>query len=81
MRGQALVALGVVAMWCVTAPAWVAAKAIDYVATIDVRPAEPGQDVAVLSAMCLKISTGMDGVRPTESLVSRGCWYLTVSMW
>lgn len=46
MRGKALVALGVAVTCGVAAPAWVAAKATDYVATIDVRPAEPGQDAS-----------------------------------
>ena len=45
MRGNVLVALGVAAIGGLAAPAWVAAKATDYVATIDVRPAMPGQEV------------------------------------
>jgi hypothetical protein len=44
MRGKVLITLGVAALCWVTVPTWVAAKAIEYVATIDVRPAEPGQD-------------------------------------
>src|SRR5918999_201144 len=46
MRGKALVALGVAVTCGVVVPASVAAKATDYVATIDVHPAEPGQDAS-----------------------------------
>jgi hypothetical protein len=44
MRGKALIALGVAVTCCGAAPTGVAAKATGYVATIDVRPAGPGQD-------------------------------------
>lgn len=45
MKGKVLIACGVAALACAVAPALVAAKATDYIATIDVRPAEPGQEV------------------------------------
>src|SRR5262245_58321473 len=46
MRGKALVALGVAVTCWGTAPAWGCAKATGCVATIDVRPAGPGQDAS-----------------------------------
>jgi hypothetical protein len=66
MRGNALVALGVAVTCGVAAPAWVAAKATGYVATIDMRPAESGIDASEIVGYVFE-DLNRDGRREGDS--------------